>query len=368
MAGEEGGKSSVGLDIELVSGSSPLVVGGTSDLVDDGEKVKDDINLARVEAYAMFGARAEVEKHGRRIARVKEPPGQRVLPDVLFTLRVRVADAAFREQVEDTLRAWVLFGGIGGRTRRGCGSLAFQDTATARPSWLPQPDSIRFELGEATAVQREVAGRLKGATWCIGASSKRAIDAWEVALGWLREFRQGPASTTSLNRLHARAAGKASTKPGRSNWPESDKLRRLGLITDGHPPRFDSTPAWPRASFGLPIVMDFKDGQPGKKKAELVWTGGDRLASPLILKPLQLADGRYAPLALWLERELPPNAAVFVKDNRTLPGGVSTDAPFDHMKGGRDTDQFDALVGKTTVREAFIDWLCAKPGIRKGTL
>jgi CRISPR-associated protein Cmr1 len=63
--------------------------------------------------------------------------------------------------------------------------------------------------------------------------------------------------------------------------------------------------AFPRASFGLPIVFHFQ-GQ-GEPSDTVLYpsnsTNGDvreRMASPLILKPLALANGQAVPLVLQL--------------------------------------------------------------------
>jgi hypothetical protein len=178
------------------------------------------------------------------------------------------------------------------------------------------------------------------------AAGNVAVDAWLAALDWVRNFRQAKAPSHERDRDYAREAG---VPAGVSNWPEPDKLRHLGLINDGHRvrPGLVSTPfetAWPRAVFGLPIIFEFpRSGEYRRQSAELVWAIGeepkDRLASPLIVKAVQLAGGdTFAPFALWLHREVPPSARVFIKGARE-----KTEAPLHRTKGRNDRHQFNAL-------------------------
>jgi hypothetical protein len=57
--------------------------------------------------------------------------------------------------------------------------------------------------------------------------------------------------------------------------------------------------AFPRAEFGLPIVFHFQ-GQGEPPDTVLYPSGAERMASPLILKPLALANGKAVPLILQL--------------------------------------------------------------------
>jgi CRISPR-associated protein Cmr1 len=380
LAGDRASRSTVDVEVDVTSIVSdaderaPNIVGGTCELTDDGTGVKGDVSIDQADAYALFSARAQVrkERNTRRIVQVDAPPAQRILPSVFFTLKLRFRDLAHQAEVLRAARAWVLFGGIGGRTRRGCGSLAFQTPE----NWLPGDlTELKSFVGSPEHPAVTSAGWLAGAQCGLGAPQVDATVAWTTALGWLKDFRQKKAGNSATNRDHAREAGRPA---GVSNWPEADKLRHLGLIADGHTARTafggpPVEPAWPRASFGLPIVFDFKGGVPPRKKAELRWADGpnprdekDRLASPLITKPVQLSNDRFAPLVLWLSRDLPPGAQVFVKDARG-----TTEAPFDRLKGATDSHQFNALGAGTpppaTVRDAFFKWLGSRL-VERGSL
>jgi CRISPR-associated protein Cmr1 len=91
---------------------------------------------------------------------------------------------------------------------------------------------------------------------------------------------------------------------------------------------------------------------------ELRWRAGnvehDRLASPLIVKALPLADGTFAPCALWLNRAHPANGQVVLRNVN------NSQAPFDRLVAAGDNAQFSALANKTSLRQAFLDWLHTK--------
>lgn len=188
--------------------------------------------------------------------------------DGTFLVRVTlssVADSATRDEVTQTLRCWRCFGGIGGRTRRGFGALSAPAGATA--DQLLSPAGAR------------VAGvpLLAGAKVVLGARSNSALIAWPQALHALRQFRQGP--TVGRN------PGNEPNHPGRSRWPEPDTVRRMTQRSAPlHPPQHLVSEAAPRAQFGMPIILHFKDqGDPGDSMISP--DGRDRYASPLILRP-----------------------------------------------------------------------------------
>lgn len=338
-------------------------------------------------AYALWPARAET--------RTNTPTAPRRQPGTQFQLTLKVAGTEKDEaEVRNALRAWILFGGYGGRTRRGLGSLKVIGDANG---WLP------------TAATREALTRLfgrdvfaaptrtpcdvpwfGGAAIHVGTKGADAQRAWTTALDWLKDFRQGFGGPAGVRAREPGPNGNAQ-RPSISNWPEGDKIRRLSTPQRGlpwaHTPRHNQTPAWPRAGFGLPIIGQFqsksREGHPTRQKRngrpddmywnelptthtnygtepegfELRWRAGnvehDRLASPLIVKALPLADGTFAPCALWLNRAHPANGEVVLRNTN------NSQAPFDRLVANGDTPQFSALANKTNLRQAFLDWLHA---------
>jgi CRISPR-associated protein Cmr1 len=308
-------------------------------------------------AYALWPAREE--------KKTNTPAAPRRVPGTQFRLTL-IADANCEGEVKNALRAWILFGGYGGRTRRGLGSLTVRED---RSSWLPSTatrDAIEAVFGlDVFAPPEHEPGDvpwLGGAALQVGIADGKAITAWTTALDWLKEFRQG---TRGQQADRAREPGTGKPEPQRpsiSNWPEADKVRHLEGKTRGHQPRHNATPVWPRAGFGLPIIGQFQKkarngGRYDEPDAfELRWRHGntehDRLASPLIVKALPLGDGRFVPCALWLNRAYPEGEAI-------LRGVKHSSAPFDRLVAPGDRAQFSALVDKPSLRAAFLDWLHA---------
>jgi CRISPR-associated protein Cmr1 len=317
-------------------------------------------------AYALWPAREE--------RRENLPTAPRRAPGTQFRLTLTVPSAD-KKPVEDAVRAWLLFGGYGGRTRRGLGSFRVLDAPKA---WLPHA-ATRQELERLFGRDIFIApGRsvndvpwLAGAALHVGREQRDPETVWTSALEWLKEFRQGTSGNPG-DRAREPGTGKSQPqRPSISNWPEADKIRHFGHKTRAHTPRYNSTPAWPRGGFGLPIIGRFQTEARDKSKLdepgpfELGWRGPtpnkpgetvehERLASPLIVKAMPLANGEFVPIALWLNRAYPQNGEVVL---RTVHNSA---APFDRLIGAGDTPRFSALAGKQSLREAFLDWLHAK--------
>jgi len=314
-------------------------------------------------AYALWPARAET--------RTNTPTAPRRQPGTQFQLTLKVAGTEKDEaEVRNALRAWILFGGYGGRTRRGLGSLKVIGDVNG---WLPTAATrealtslFGFDIFAAPTSTPGDVPWFGGAAIHVGRADRNAQTAWTTALDWLKEFRQG---TTGQQGDCARepGTGKAqSQRPSISNWPEADKIRRIKNKTNAHAPRHNATAAWPRAGFGLPIIGQFqKTDRSNNRNAydepgpfELRWRAGkvehDRLASPLVVKALPLADGTFVPCALWLNRAYPANGEVILR------GANNSQAPFDRLVANGDTARFSALANKTSLRQAFLDWLHAR--------
>lgn len=346
-AGDQGAASNVIVTVSRVQPTEP-------------DTFKPPFNSA--DGYALFPARGEKG----------QPDKPRWKPGVKFTLTVDVP-ASDTTAVHHALLAWILFGGYGGRTRRGLGSLACASEA-ARREWLPAAataQAIAERLGgdifaNPHALPATATPRLAGATLLAGPTGASGPSAWTASLGMLRMFRQGDGL--------AREQGKAG-RPGRTRWPEADKVRRLVGRQTAHEPRHNATPAWPRAAFGLPIVARFQQKDRNQQpypvseptSFDILWrdidgNARDRLASPLILKPLALANGQFAPIALWLDRAFPDGMVVAkIKDGRREIAPNSTAAPFDRILPDGDERFFKPLEGHASVRDAFLAWILKQP-------
>ncbi|HTU89716.1 MAG TPA: RAMP superfamily CRISPR-associated protein, partial [Gemmataceae bacterium] len=242
-----------------------------------------------------------------------------------FRLTIRCPEDLWT-QVEPAVWAWVNFGGLGSRTRRGCGAikgrevevdeggsilrtikeLAPKDAADLAAMWkkyVPKPYPVR----EWPTMPSQ---------FLCHPNSGKLFEQWNRVIGLLRDFRQKAGGSPG----HPRPPG-----PDRSWYPEPDTIRRItGDCSAGHDPSSHLSggnplpDGFPRAEFGLPIVFKFiddKNGDPQRttlhpyvggtaedrgtpRSPDIHITGGeikDRMASPLILKPLALAtDGALA--------------------------------------------------------------------------
>ena len=250
-----------------------LHVGNKS--VDEGQLVARKSDLAR-EKPPGFPPYALILKQGQ------DPPLFKAGYNFELVLRFdRSIVPRQREEVIEALRWWASFAGVGARTRRGFGAVRVV--------------SSDVELKPVSA--EEV--RLRGGWMVTGRPVRNATEAWGIAIDKLREFRQG----VNVGRNPG-----ANKRPGRSRWPEADTIRRFKKT---HAPKYEPEHPvdgyYPRAAFGLPLVFYFKDwrqGDPtGKENDSLSLNpaGHERMASPLILRPLFDGQG-YRPAALLLPR------------------------------------------------------------------
>lgn len=246
-----------------------------------------------------------------------------------------------RLAAEQALWAWITFGGVGARTRRGCGTLRCQgglfmaeepdeEPMTAEDLFMPPEDSHAIEEWIYGAVESYVltgggvtaVPSLAGGSFAVKpnppylANPPGAMDAWGTAIDAMRSFRQGPGigRVDTGNPMH----------PGESYWPEAGAVRRL-LGFGGHYVRNTAGGGdFPRADLGLP--MGFGQMRNPAPQLTVNREGSTRMASPVILKALPIGETEAVPLALLLD-------APHVWD-------VVPDAPSRHLKlegNGRET-------------------------------
>lgn len=225
---------------------------------------------ARDLQYALFPAQASRGRNGgeeRREAADLAKPGLR------WTLHIgldhRLSDEQ-RHLVLEAVRWWASFGGVGARTRRGMGAVLVRQGAGQLPPVTPE---------EAKAVGCELVMARRPA-------DAKPEMAWRHAVACLQAFRQGQG-------IGRRQGGQ---RPGRSYWPEPDAIRRLARRSaPGHEPFRLAGNLWPRAYFGLPIIFHFKDEKFGDPRDHTLQPShAERLASPVILRPLPEASGQGA--------------------------------------------------------------------------
>jgi len=249
--------------------------------------------------YALFPFREQKERTPEQKECALERVKFRLLVSVAPHKRgAREAERA-KQEVERALWAWLNFGGLGARTRRGCGSLFCEEFAPKGEDLVAAitEKARRFvdhSQGEGGAVPAPALG---GARLLLGAQRSDSGQAWRAAVSLMRDFRQGVGS--------GRRKGADPKRPGRSLWPEADSVRSAKpdfhwRHTAEHP----ASPFYPRADLGLPIVMHFKGEGPRDSSRDPILEGAEarrtRMASPIILKPLALSTSEAVPIALLL--------------------------------------------------------------------
>lgn len=226
--------------------------------------------------------------------------------------------AELREDVERALRAWLLLGGVGSRTRRGCGALSVEDRDLAR-RFCPPMD-------------------------------KEGLRTWLVALA-------GPMPTTprtwTVLAMGALVVGQPAES--RAAWRQLGTFwarLRKGHFTDGHP---DYNPmdggkwrdhatlkqfyereeeiALAKPFLGLPIIYQAfppRGGKPASFGGTVESEFTSRMASPIVLKPVAFADGRVAPVVAVLRAPVP--RAVRIDGTRVALSRPSDDPVLQSLK------------------------------------
>ena len=231
--------------------------------------------------YAIFPFQGKIGKKGEPDI---EP--SLALADMNFELLVsfspKLSDAQ-REQVLNSLHGWINFGGLGARTRRGCGALYSKDCAMERA------ENISSLLSGAPGIE----------TVLMGNERDDAESAWCEMVDLMKQFRQGE----EIGR------NKGDKMPGRSRWPEPDTIRRrVEARLERHVPTMQ-VEGFPRARFGMPIIFHFKDSDfGGKSKPDmdpidtcLRPESSSRMASPVLLSPVKLKNGKVVPVIIFLK-------------------------------------------------------------------
>ncbi|MCX7799853.1 MAG: type III-B CRISPR module RAMP protein Cmr1 [Fimbriimonadales bacterium] len=189
--------------------------------------------------------------------------------------------------------AWLLFGGIGARTRRGFGSLRCEEGAESLPDYDDVLQALRsgglaIAGGKGCLVFRSRATQPKH-----GRVEEAGLEAWQIALGWYEAFRKGNLSPN----LHRDSDGPNS----HSRWPEANSVR-LATGRRQTPEAAVRQQVFPRASLGLPLAVRStpNPSQYGFDSVELEVEGGRRWPSPVLTK------------AVWRDGEAEPTIVILL--------------------------------------------------------
>ena len=244
-------------------------------------------------AYALFSAQSDTV---RKIHKSGNFDFQVTFPEEM------------RAEVETAVTAWLWLGGVGARTRRGLGALFCPALVPATA--LKIPGIVAAAKGDIKWPQ------LSGATYILGPRLNSATEAWVKAIELYKSYRQN------------RRPGQTPNRPGRSYWPEPDAIRRLRQKSSPeHSTPVSTDDVFARAEAGLPLIFHFKGyGEPEDNTLELGEEDSDRMASPLIIKPLIVGEREAYPLILALRTPPLPETLVLKQsgatDLRVTQGGV----------------------------------------------
>ena len=209
------------------------------------------------------------------------------------------------QEVQIAIKAWINFGGLGSRTRRGCGSIysknySFADSKSAQ-IWINDNGSDRI-LDWPTISKRSYCFPKLGET----------IAAWSESIRLMQYFRQGSDFGRNLG-------NKGDNHPGRSRFPEPDTIRRLTNRYDPkHQPSNKMPQGFPRAEFGLPIIFQFKDkwtGDPVDTTLVPNINDAERFASPLILKAIACSEAEAFPAIIVLNGKRVKSCRLMLNNN-----------------------------------------------------
>lgn len=234
--------------------------------------------------------------------------------------RVNVKFRLFVEHQEEhtkdvgaSLWAWLNFGGIGARTRRGCGALY---CATFAPQKVTPLDLKSWAVQKIREFALELPQQARPwpKLWGLPITSQATespMAAWKHAVELLKTYRQGEGVGRNVG---------ARNRPGRSRWPEADSLRQLTKLGDPRhlPSQTINERAFPRAEFGLPIIFHFKDVADSANNCELYPRDKNRMASPIILKPLAYGNGTQA-VAMLLRLVVEPVKELEIRKGAVAP-------------------------------------------------
>lgn len=235
------------------------------------------------------------------------------------------------EAVENSLRFWCLLGGVGARTRRGTGSLYCPELL----SMFEDENMLMSYLQKWTKTNdskpqnNSIYPILRGArTWAKIDECGDPSAIWHGFLEAYGNYRQGE----GIGRTPRNPATK---RPGRSYWPEPDRIRAITNRFEQRHSKPENTESWfPRAAFGLPILTKFvSSDRQDPPQTILEPVHGSRWPSPMILKVIRLTRGKIVRLGFVLNQK-PPEEIELTGQAPGLPHTLTADeSPLSQVPG-----------------------------------
>jgi CRISPR-associated protein Cmr1 len=273
----------------------------------------DDSNM-----YVMFPLRVGNE----------DPPKKNISANTQCFKVLISAPKDFVDEIGRATLLWIYLGGIGARTRRGVGCLELIKAEGVIGAAQPQPSTDIYELLKSLELDQNL---YQGPGTQLYDTAEKA---WKHGIDVYKTFRQGTTTKQRKPRTKLQREGDSTRirpedarRPGKSTWPDADrtrqiqnrylKIQKLDGTFKTHVPRgaIGSGSGFPRAWFGLPINFTFRNLDSfgneeikrinGKsRRSPETWiardtntvlnpVNSDRLASPIILKPIKVKNGKW---------------------------------------------------------------------------
>ncbi|KPL80189.1 RAMP superfamily CRISPR-associated protein [Herpetosiphon geysericola] len=284
-------------------------------------------------AYVSFPLKPErnaIRKYG------SQTPINPIRNKIIFRLKITYYQH-HKLEIQAALWAWETFGGVGGRTRRGFGSITQCDSdnkpqnAESVTQWLKQninnytEDISKRGFNWINNIPNIVESINESKFFC-SKQSLNALSIWSDMINMLQIFR------------HQRI--QYGKKFGRNYWPEPDFIRRITKKRSySHNKDIVTINKFPRAAFGLPIIFQFinrkDESNPNAPRdpydTTLVPKGFERFSSPLIIKIIQCTDESYVGIALILSKTQVPNQLQLKKGGTPLLNPNDQTEDFQHL-------------------------------------
>lgn len=296
-------KKSIKSHVKIEISEQNVVDRKSVQLVKDENKPKDKGKLkdTTIPLYLVFPVEHALKSD--------EKPEVFYITDLTFLLKISFS-YDLKEEIYNVLKLWTLFGGVGARTRRGCGSLYCEELLKE----FSDEKAIKTFI-ERISLSGEITpyARLAGAQVAIGNENNSACETWKKLIGNYKGFRQDRLLPTG-----------GDQRPGRSFWPEPDAIRSMTTHAPLHQPEHPDGIWFPRAAFGLPIITKFNTsgngaGDPnGQFQLLPAAEGCERWPSPVVIKVIKLANQKVLPVALVFKQTFPENLKLQkTKENTT---------------------------------------------------
>lgn len=214
--------------------------------------------------------------------------------------------ANHEEEVLSSVKLWMLFGGLGARTRRGLGAVY----APKWPGWKSKDqvmDTLKKLVPHSDGIQRSWPSLINAQLLAVSTSEASLLHSWTNWIEKYQKFRQ--------HRVDKKDPRKKSPY-GKSTWPEPDTLRDFRKSN-----KIPASAYFPRGAYGLPIIFHFPPKH-GDMSFTLQGVDSDRLASPFIIKTAKITDHTALNICLLLSSTLPEKMIVAEerKKGLVLPG------------------------------------------------